>query len=474
MINCRLPATRWRSPISQASCLHCLKAYPVEDPEKIRRVCNNPDPASQHYLCTECVTAYEDACMVKHLEKNFYSQRIILNHLEATYALTKCPCPDCPYSFYPVRDGPTRLTITDSPDARLYKLSCIHPHNVTYLGDTSIHHTKGECRSYEIANYKKGRLHGKYVILQLMRDNDQHLTKDYSYYPSNLTIAKPTILLGVLEFQNGFLKRVDQYFSFKYRVIREMLERIEQRPTPEKLYEMFIGTPEITAKNGFILMNHHRYGEYNDLIHMTHYIMSYNGLKIKEFPTNYDPNDPIPYCSGKVHIADFKIYLSPKIQEKFPTTAFHDFPYDITLTYDHIWKQTTYYGMCIKKFIESNDPKKNILKTFIQSTSEFFLIPTEDGSKTRYDVSTYKRYYRETGQLHHIYQLKSISGGNPTSFPKKWGEDISYHPNGQLCRLVHYENGKPSGYVYHYSTNGTITSIAHYQNGVKSLLYQKS
>jgi hypothetical protein len=461
------------------TCLQCSTAYPEEaDPEKIHRICNNPDPASQHYLCAECMTAYEDACMTKYLKKNFFSVRTNGNHLEATYALAKCRCPDCPYLFYPVRDGPTRLTITDSPDARLYKFSCIHPQNVSYLGDTSIHHTKGECRSYEIANYKEGRLHGKYVILQMMRDNDKHLTQDYSYYPSNQTITKPILLLGVFEYQNGFLKRVDQYFSFQYRAIREMMDATEPSqsqsppPTPEKLYEMLIGSPEITAKNGFILMNHHRYGEYNDLIHMTHYIMSYNGLKIKEFPSNDNGKDPIPYCSGKVHIADFKIYLSPKIQEKFPTTAFHNFPYDITLIYDYIWKQTTYYGICLKKFIENIDPNKNILKTFIQSSSEISLIPTEDGSKTRYDVSTYKRYYGETGQIHHIYQLKC--GGNPASSPKKWGEDISYHPNGQLCRLIHYENGKPSGYVYHHSTNGTITSIAHYQDGVKSLLYQKS
>ena len=491
------------------ACLQCSTAFPEEmkDPSKIRRVCNNPD--SQHYLCAECrlratqcsifgssqqscrlpdtfcslsgsqegcITAYEDACMVKHLKKNFYSVRPNGNYVDATYALAKCPCSECPYSFYPVRDGSTRLYQTDSSDARLYKFSSVHPRNVAYLSEKSLHNTKGECRSYEIANYKEGRLHGKYVVLQLMRDNDKHLIQDYSYYALTETITKPIVMLAIFEFQNGFLKRVDQYFSFQYRAIREMMDAIQSPITPENLYEILVGTPEITAKNGFIIMSHHRYGDYNNLVHMTHYIMSYNGLKIKEFPTNYDPILPVPYHSAKMHIADFKLYLSPKIQEKFPTAAFHDFPYDVTLIYDHVWKQTTYYGMCLKKFTGTSPKAVSIyydnLKTSIQSTSEFSLIPTEDGSKTIYDICTYKRYYRETGQLHHIYQLKS--SGNPGNSPKKWGNDISYHPNGQICRLVHYENGKPSGYVYYYSTNGTITSIAHYQDGIKSILYQKS
>jgi hypothetical protein len=474
-------------------CIVCMNSF-IADPDGtyIRQVCNHP--TEKHYCCIECLEKYETQQQERFAkERRFFTMYSANVHPpqhypKATYGHTKCPCSGCDYSFHPIRDGPTKLFHTKRegwmPMCCLFE-ACGKRKTTIYMSSNALSKViRANIEMYEIANFKEGRLDGKYLIIHLYKKilpTSDNLLLDQWTSDSSANM-RPTAMVALLTFENGLIKSAKEHISLKHRQISEYMEELYLsrfsseigKITPDKIYhdllEGGVSSP-VPNPNPYhlALMNEYQYemnlptySRRDRLVYDMESIHYYEVQEVQKEPPS--PDFPQGYYSRPVEINENTLYLTPEILKKmaieregddppisnFPFQGDHQFRYYLKTKRD-LYKLTknsedTTLTLCVEH------EYKIITSTYIEQEC------------------IWKTSYYDNGNIHCKQRNK---GSYETGLMYQDGPEIYYYDNGQLKVISHYVNDKKEGYLFEYERNsGAITGYAFYQKGKRTLLFQ--
>ncbi len=453
------------------------------EPDDLRRACNSPK--EEHYACAECIEEYEVAMMKSYGEKRkFFTMEYAQEfsgpsdqdiYPKATYARAKCPCEGCKYSFYPVRDGPTRLHLTelstDMPECCRFQVC---PQSSTHIYGAKnklnmfnicagVNWIEANLKIYEIANFKEGRLNGKYLIVHLYKKvslkkidgNTVLMEEEYKKY-------LPMVMVSVITFENGLIKSLDEYVSHKYWGITAYFGEVRlftKEPTPDQIYQDLLGEEGAKDRYHLIRIKSVQY-EMNMISHMKTYYMVYDSTRLGK-----DLDSPPPYYSILSEVQENTLYITPAILKQMRIIVDGSRIYTIRpliLNPEiHYLKRVKSLYRINKKWNDDISEKKAYLIYRIET--DYKVISQK---KTQHHYMWNTSYY-ESGQIYSRIGYSFINSG----YTEQDGPEVFYYENGQVKRQVEYRNGKREGYLFEYARDGTLTQYAYYQKGKKVAFY---
>lgn len=468
----------------------------IADPENhyIRQVCNHP--TEKHYCCIECLEKYE----AQHQERYAKDRRFLTmytanvhptqHYPKATYGHIQCPCSGCDYSFHPNRDGPTKLFHTKRQDwmPECCQFEAYGKTKITnYMSSNALSKlVKADIEMYEIANFKDGRLDGKYMII--------HLYKKILATPENLPMdpwksdiyakMRPMAMVALLTFENGLIKSVKEHISLKHRQIREYMEELYLsrfsseigKITPEKIHQDLLEGVGVGGEDGsnpyhLALINEYKY-EMNLPTYSRRDILIYNTLSIHYYDGQKEPpspNFPQGYYTCPVEINEKTPYLTLEILKKMAIEREGDDHHPISNFPFQGDNQFRYYLKTKRSQYKLTKNSEGLfVDTKLKLCVEFeYKIITNTYIEQEY---IWKTSYHDNGSIHYRQRSK---GSIETGVMHQDGPEIYYYDNGQLKVISHYVNGKKEGYLFEYGRNsGAITGYAFYQKGKRTLFFQ--
>ncbi len=474
-------------------CIVCMNSF-IADPENhyIRQVCNHP--TEKHYCCIECLEKYE----AKHQESYAKERRFFTmytanvhppqHYPKATYGHIKCPCSGCDHSFHPIRDGPTRLfhTKRDGWIPECCQFEAYGKRKTTnYMSSNALSkEIRANIEMYEIANFKEGRLDGKYMIIHLYKKICPEKLPMDSWTSDLYAKMRPLAMVAIITFKNGLIESMEEYISLKHRQISEYMDDLYQsrfsseikigKITPDKIHDDLLegGGCPVAIPNPYHLvrMNEYRY-EMNLPTYSRRDILIYDTKSIHYYDGQKEPPSPDfaqGYYSRPIEISEKTPCLTPEILKKmaieregtdrppitnFPFQGDHQFRYYLKTKRNQYKLSKNSEGLYVETTITLcvEHEYKVITSTYIEQEC------------------IWKTSYYDNGNIHYKQRYK---GSYETGLMHQDGPEIYYYDNGQLKVISHYVNGKKEGYLFEYGrSGGAITGYAFYQKGKRTLFF---
>ena len=487
-------------------CIICMNSF-IRDAENhyIRQVCNHPK--EKHYCCTECLEKYETEHQEKYGKERPFLTMYPANvhppqyYPRAAYPNTKCPCEGCPYSFYPIRDGPTRLIHTKR-EGKMPESCSFQSHGKTKMTNCMYSNAlsswiPANIEMYEIANFKEGRLNGKYLIIHLYQKlPPKNLPMD-PWLSDSYANIRSAAMVALLTFENGLIKSVEEYVSLKHRQISEYMHELSSRLylskegkdmssgliTLDTIYQDLLSEERRQDFSHLVLMNEYQY-EMNIFTLSKRYTMVYDTSSIqyydgqKELPSS----EPLPlgYYTRPLEICERTPYITPEILKKLsikktdpgvpsisnrPFKLDHRPSYLKTKRYDYKSNNVHFLDFLQPSAFFQGDNKVIHTKFTLFTEIDYKIV---SNLETKQDIM-WKTSYHDNGEIHCRKRYKTPDEG----LIHQDGPEIYYYENGQVKVIAEYVKGKKEGYLFEYGrSGGAITGYAFYEKGKRTLFFQ--
>ncbi len=474
-------------------CTLCLDPIVQDDP--IQQTCNHP--LEKHYCCAPCRKKYEEENLKTYAKKrDIFSQSITNQYPQAMFMMTSCPCKECKYLYTPTRNGSSGWKMTENIGKT--SLGCLY-----YPGEGNLYYKshfldRGETpflstvKSYEIAHFQEGRLHGKYLIITLLMCDLSNHNDPTLFALYGMRTFLPTAVVSVLEMRYGVIQSVNEYLTLKFDAIREYVDRCmaEKIIDTDQIYMDLLGEENI-EQNLFVKIQETKY-EMNILTYRMYNILVYDQSILFKYERLDHPDTPNSYYVAKKYEAFLTPYLTNEIEKRYVTAISNpglEDPVDSLLPSGDLRSPKKVDSIIYIRETPYN--ASEITELYFQykefTTDEYGLtgygcdgkkITTYLFEKIRYvnapvtllkcerDVCYITEYY-PNGGIHNQKAMWWVSGDYIPD-----GAHIYYHENGQVKVESHFIQGKREGHLLEYDRYGKLTKCALYKSGKMALLFQ--